>query len=173
LRREKRELPRLGQPGLALVRIHDTTFIFIFGGFSVEEDKSVSTLIAVDVDHREWWYVPVDGGPVSGRIKPVVVAVDQRIYIFGGDRQYFKANPQSLRSYSIALYQPAHRQWTWEACDIPYPDFIPPDQVFGAGIAIYNGKKIMLTPGKPVCHNKVRNLLCTSVTLTYIAISAA
>ena len=88
----ERQLPRLSQPGLALVRIHDTTFIFIFGVFNIEEHKSVSTLIAVDVDHQEWWYVPVDGGAVSGRIKPVVVAVDQRIYIFGGDRKYSKAH---------------------------------------------------------------------------------
>lgn len=158
-------MPRLGQPGLTLVRFHGTSFIFIFGGFSVEGDEPVSTLIAVDVDHREWWYVPVDGGPVSGRIKPVVVAVEQRIYIFGGCKKYSEANPQSLQSYCIAFYEPVHRKWTWEARDVPYPSLIPPDQVFDGGLAIYNGKKIMLTPGKPLCHDEVRNLFRTSVTI--------
>lgn len=169
LSRKKQQLPRLGQPGLTLFRIHDSSFILIFGGYNLDENKSVSTLIAVDVDHREWWIVDVDGGAVSARINPVVVAVDHKIYIFGGDGKYSETDPQSLKSYSIASYQSDLRRWRWDARDVPYPGFIPAHQVFGAGIAVYNGKKIMLTPGKALCQNDVRNSIFLQVSpLIYI-----
>jgi len=140
------------------MRIHGTSFIFIFGGHSLDEEKAVSTLIAVDVDHLEWWYVRVEGGHVAARIKPVVVAVEQKLFIFSGCGRFSKTDPQSFRSYSIASYQSALCRWTWEARDVPYSGFMPPDQVFGTGIVVYNGKKIMLTPGKLWFENKVRHL---------------
>ncbi|KAF8802050.1 hypothetical protein BYT27DRAFT_7197538 [Phlegmacium glaucopus] len=146
--REEQKLPCLSQPGLTLMRIHGTHFVFIFGGYSVEEGKAVSSLIAVDVDHLEWWYVAVEGGRVAGRIHPVVVAIEQRIYIFSGYGRYSKADPRSFRSYSIAAYQPALRRWTWEARDASYSGPIPPGQIFGTGIVVYGGKKIMLMPGR-------------------------
>jgi hypothetical protein len=156
------------------MRIHGTHFIFIFGGYSVEEGKAVSSLIAVDVDHLEWWYVEVEGGRVAGRIHPVVVAIDQRIFIFSGYGRFSKPDPRSFRSYSIAAYQPALRRWTWEARDVSYPGSIPPNQVFGAGIAVYGGKKIMLVPGKLYYQDKARKsyFIAKVSLLTYIAILA-
>lgn len=127
----------------------------------------------MDVDHQEWWYVHVEGGDVAGRINPVVVAVEQRIYIFGGCEKYCEANPQPFRSYSIVSYQSALRQWIWEVRDIPYSSLVPPHQFFGAGIPVYNGKKIMLTPGKPVCRDEVRVLFCTSVAIDLYFLSLA
>ena len=50
------------------MQIQNTSFILIFGGHSVDEEKAVSNLIAVDVDHLEWWYMTVKGGNVAPRI---------------------------------------------------------------------------------------------------------
>lgn len=127
------------------MRIHNTSFILIFGGYSLDDDKAVSTLIAVDVDHLEWWYVKVEGGQVSPRINPVVVAVEQKLYIFSGHRSFSKKDCRPFKSYCVASYS-APGGWRWEARDVPYPGLDP--QVFGAGIAVYGGKKILLTPGR-------------------------
>jgi hypothetical protein len=128
------------------MRIQNTSFVLIFGGYSFDEDKAVSTLIAVDVDHLEWWDVTVQGGHVAPRINPVVVAVEQKLYIFSGHRTFSKKESYPFKSYSIASYS-TPRGWHWEARDVPYSglDF----QIFGSGIAVYDGKKILLLPGRP------------------------
>lgn len=147
------------------MRIHNTSIILIFGGFNVDEDKAVSTLIAVDVDHLEWWYVTVEGGHVAARINPVIVAVDQKLYIFSGYKKFSKMDSNAFQSYSIAAYSALHR-WQWEARDVSYPG--PTPRTFGVGMAIYNGKKILLTPGKLYKKEEVRyfRVYCTNVQLT-------
>ena len=141
-------MPELSKPGLSLMKIQNTTFIFIFGGYSVDEDKAVSDIIAVDVDHLEWWYVTIEGGNVAPRICPVVVAVKQKLYIFSGFKKFSKKECYPFKSYSIASYS-APRGWRWEARDVPYSCPAGFDhQLFGSGIAVYDGKKILLTPGR-------------------------
>ena len=131
------------------MRFHGTSIIFIFGGFNIDEDKAVSTLIAVDVINLEWWYVNVEGGNVAGRINPVVVAAEQKLFIFSGYRKFSKTDTKPFQSYSIATYQLDLHRWQWEARDVPNSGSIPPDHhIFSAGMAVYNGKKILLTPGK-------------------------
>lgn len=146
LLREKRCLPELSGPGLTLMRINNTSFILIFGGHSVDEDKAVSTLIAVDVDHLEWWYVRVEGGHVAARINPVVVAVEKKLYIFSGFKTFSKKQCHPFKSYSIATYSAPRGGWHWEARDVSYSGL--DHQLFGAGLPVYDGKKILLTPGK-------------------------
>lgn len=145
------------------MRIHGTSIIFIFGGYSLDEDKALSSLIAVDVDHLEWWYVSVKGGQVAARINPVVVAVGQKIYIFSGYKRFSKTDTHPFRSYSIASYSALH-QWQWEARDVSYPAPAPTPQTFGVGMAVYNGKKILLTPGKLYNKQEARHFraYCTS-----------
>jgi hypothetical protein len=128
------------------MRIQNTGFIFIFGGHSVDEDKAVSNLIAVDVTNLEWWYVTVAGGNVAARISPVVVAVGQKLYIFSGFKKFSKKESHPYKSYCIAAYS-TNRGWHWEARDVPYSG-LEDHQVFGAGLAVYDGKKILLTPGR-------------------------
>ena len=67
----------------------------------MDEGKPVSTLIAVDLNHLEWWVVPVNGGPIPARIKPVLIAIEHRIFIFGGDAKYCEVDPQSFRTYCM------------------------------------------------------------------------
>jgi hypothetical protein len=147
------------------MRIQSTSIIFIFGGYDIDEDKAVSTLIAVDVEHLEWWYVTVEGGHVAGRINPVVVAAEQKLFIFSGYRKFSKTDTKNdFRSYCILSYQSDLRRWQWEARDVPNPGSMPSDyQVFGAGMAVYNGKKILLTPGKDYQEEfEARHFYCTS-----------
>lgn len=92
------------------MRIQNTSFILIFGGYSLDEEKTVSTLIAVDVDHLEWWYVTVEGGHVAPRINPVVVAIEQKLYIFSGHKIFSEKDSHPFKSYSVASYS-AFRHW--------------------------------------------------------------
>lgn len=145
------------------MRVNNTSIILIFGGYSVDEEKAVSTMIAVDVDHLEWWYVTVEGGQVAARISPVVVAVEQKIYIFSGFKEFSEEECHPFQSYSIASYS-SSRRWQWEARDIPYTGL--DHQIFGAGMPVYDGKKILLTPGRLYYQedSKARHFYQTNIT---------
>ena len=147
------------------MRFHNTTVILIFGGYSFDEEKAVSTLIAIDVNHLEWWYVTVEGGNVAARINPVVVAVEQTLYIFSGFKKFSKDN-QPFKSYSVASYS-SLRRWRWDAKDVPYSGISGSDhQLFGAGMALYNGKKILLTPGRPYYEEEVKDIFLNHASVT-------
>jgi hypothetical protein len=145
--------------------------IFLFGGYNADEDHPSSDLIAVDVDRLIWWVVEVrgkvEGGNIKPRINPAMTAIGNRIYIFSGITQYMDESehePEHLRSYSIVEYDPESRHWQWELADMPYPDTVPPGQIFEDCIPVHDGKQILLTPGRriPKDVSKVTPYICLS-----------
>ncbi len=149
--REFKELPLLSLPDCKLFRFHGTSLILIFGGFDVDAGKASCRLIVVDLKYLEWWYQPVEGGHVAGRIDPTIVVIDKKLYIFGGYRR-FGGNGSPHRSYSIAALSD-DGDWHWDARDVPYPSDIPEGLAFGRATPIYGGEKILLTPWRTTNHD--------------------
>jgi len=143
-KREIKELPRLTLPDCTLLRVHDTSFMLIFGGYDVDIEETSSKLIVVNLRHLEWWYQGIEGGPVAGRINPTIAMVDRKLYIFGGYRN-FEGDGAPHASYSIAELSDGGT-WRWEARDVPYPQHVPKGSIFGKAEPVYNGTKILLLP---------------------------
>lgn len=119
--------------------------MFIFGGYDAALEKPHSDAIMVDLEKHAWWFFPIKS--TSARIGPSVVAIENKVYIFGGYRQ-FGDNPKPYDSFSIAEYLPDRRIWQWAAQDEPYSAPVPVGHVFGRACSVYNGTKILLTPGR-------------------------
>ena len=84
---------------------------------------------------------------MEARIEPVVAAVDTKLYIFGGYKQLDDDDPQPCNSYSVAEFLD-NRRWHWTVQDQPYSNAVPKGHLFGKAIPVYNGAKILLTPGR-------------------------
>lgn len=84
-------------------------------------------------------------GIVTARIDPTMVAIDRKLYIFGGYK-YFRGQGGAHASYSIAALSDDGKTWEWEVRDVPYPEIVPPGTIFAEATAVYNGVKILLTP---------------------------
>ena len=125
----------------------NSSFIFIFGGYDTGTEEASSKTIVVDLDHLEWWYLQLEGDDVEARIAPAVVAVDTKLYIFGGYRQLNDDDPQPFDSYSVAEFLQDQR-WHWTVRDQPYSNIVPQGHSFGKAIPVYNGAKLLLTPGR-------------------------
>lgn len=125
----------------------NSSFIFIFGGYDTGMEEASSKTIVVDLDHLEWWYLQLEGDDVEARIAPAVVAVDTKFYIFGGYRQLNDDDPQPFDSYSVAEFLQDQR-WHWTVRDQPYSNIVPQGHSFGKAIPVYNGAKLLLTPGR-------------------------
>lgn len=149
--RELKELPLLSLPDCQFFRFHGTSLILIFGGFDVDTEKASNKLIMVDLKYFEWWYQPVEGGDVAGRIDPTMVVIDQKLYVFGG-YSHFKGNGSPLGSYSIAALSD-DGVWHWDGRDVPYSSDIPEGFAFGRATPIYGGTKILLTPWRTTNSN--------------------
>lgn len=115
-------------------------------------ERVSSKIIVVNLDRLEWWYLRLEGEDVEARINPVVVAVDTKLYIFGGYKQF--ENCQPFHSYSVAEFL-QDQQWHWSVRDQPYSNIVPQGHSFGKAIPVYNGAKILLTPGRIL--DNVRN----------------
>src|SRR5262245_7376551 len=102
---------------MTLCTFQGRKIIFMFGGFSAELDRAVSDLIAVDVDLEAWWYIPIRGGGVTGRIDAAIIEVADSLYIFGGRSEF--GDGHTLSSYCVADFADG---WYWLCCDRPYPD---------------------------------------------------
>jgi hypothetical protein len=89
----------------------------------------------------------VQGGPVNDRIHHSLVAIDNRIYVFGGKKEFDQQAP-CFASYSIAEYSSDAGVWSWVVCDHPYPSHVPSLGYGGTAMAVYGGKKILLTAGR-------------------------
>lgn len=157
--RKCKRIPELISPGHTLFRIHETSYLLLFGGYDADSEKTSSKLIVIDLRHLEWWYQPVEGGAATGRINPTMVAIDRtrKLFIFGGYRN-FEGNGEPHVSYSIASLSNDGRAWSWELVDVHYPDNIPPGTILGRATTIYKGEKILLTPWRTTNDN-VSNLL--------------
>ncbi|KAJ6632130.1 hypothetical protein B0H10DRAFT_2426970 [Mycena sp. CBHHK59/15] len=141
---EFRQLPALIEPAIALISVGDGTFLFLFGGH--DSQNPTSDLIAIDLDLSTWWFVDVQGTPISPRMAACMVVISNRLFIFGG-RTQFDDNSPAIRTYSIAEYNPQTR-WTWTVSDGPLPPDLP---LLGYNIQatpVYGGQKILLTQGR-------------------------
>lgn len=155
----KTPIPRLTLPGCCLVKIGDRGFIFIIGGFDADLYQPSARVIVVDPDNLSWWYLEVEGNPLRPRIHPAVASVGDSVYVFGGyARLEPKCDPLPHNSFSILALNQDNDSWRWKVRDRPYSkpshtnqlyiNPIPQDHAFGAAIPLYNGKKILLLPGR-------------------------
>jgi hypothetical protein len=144
--RDIKELPELSLPGCTLFRLHGTSFLLVFGGYYVDEEIPSSDLIVINLRFLEWWFADVQGGPVTARIDPTIVAIDQRLYVFGGYRNFTDSgDPHS--SYSIAALSEDGSTWNWDVIDASYSSDVPEGTIFGGATPVYkNYEKILLTP---------------------------
>jgi len=147
--RQKEKLPALLHAACAFITLNRRNFLMIFGGYDRAKSELSSSLIAVDVDCLSWWWVRPEGPPVISRFSPTMVAVKNRLYIFGGLQ-----DDVVLRSYSIIEYADGDGAWRWierdhHAC---YPDGseLPsePFALTASAVALYHGKQVLLTPGR-------------------------
>ena len=129
-KRRHHRLPSLSQPGLALLELRDSHIIFLFGGYDAGDiDGPSSSLIAINPVLKTWFRVEFetnDFSPPAPRINPVLVGVNESLYIFGGLKGF--ENPWlHHRSYSIAKFPSglSSAKCRWIAVDVPYPDTIP------------------------------------------------
>ena len=147
-----RQLPRVSHAGITLLRLRNASFIVIFGGYDHNLQAPTSNMIFISLKNLGWWCVNLeDAGreskQMSPRISPAIVAIDKKIYIFGGYRQFGK-DPRPCTSFSIAEYALEERRWRWIVVDKPYSTPVPSGQIFGDACTAYNGKKILLGPGR-------------------------
>lgn len=127
-------------------------FVFVFGGHDPSKNQAMADLIAIDVDDLSWWYVKIEGGPITGRIQSALVGIENRLYVFGGKEKFTNAgHSPSFASYCVAEYV-ADRGWTWSVRDQPYPPGLPSLGAGGKAIPVYENKKILLTPGRSGDH---------------------
>ncbi|KAF9477641.1 hypothetical protein BDN70DRAFT_880903 [Pholiota conissans] len=145
--RSEEPLPCISSPGATLLRMRNSSYIAIVGGFDGQTQQARSGIVLVDPTAREWWNLDIQGIAPGPRISPAVVAVGSRIYVFGGYRR-FGDDPQPYYSYSIAEHLADKGVWSWSTCDEPYSSAVPVGMVFQEACAVYNGAKILLTPGR-------------------------
>ncbi len=120
-------------------------FLLLFGGVD-SRGLTSSKLVSIDLDSMKWGYENVKGGRVLPRVSAAMVAIKNRLFIFGG-RDEISAEATLRRSYSIAEYN--DNKWTWVATDVPYDsDDIHPAVYDAVVIPIYDGLKILLGPGR-------------------------
>lgn len=148
LQRQTKSLPRRSQPGCTLWRHANISFIFFFGGCDLDTTIPSSQVIIVNLQAREWWYERFDRVPLP-RIDPAIVAIQDKVYIFGGYRSY-EEDPQACYSYSIAEWNvtPQGSRWSWVEVDVPYPPPLSQTTCIGQAISVYEGKVIFLAPGR-------------------------
>lgn len=158
---EKATLPLLSYPGGALVRVavkdKIKSFIFIFGGYDPKAKTSTSRVIVIDPDALIWWYLNIKGEGVNPRISPTATSIGNEVYIFGGYTR-FGEDCGPLSSYSVLSCIPGTGAWEWRVRDRSYwyipngsdqsASPVPTNHAFGAAIPVYEGKKILLLPGR-------------------------
>ncbi|KAJ7877429.1 hypothetical protein B0H14DRAFT_2712949 [Mycena olivaceomarginata] len=137
-------LPALTEPAIAIIALNGNKFLLLFGGFS-DEGSTTDSLIAIDLDALTWWFVHPEGAPIIPRASAAMVAIGNRIYVFGGK----KDRDTSIRTYSIAEYDSKTFKWSWIVSDSPFPaDFVAMGTGNIQAIAVYGGQKILLSNGR-------------------------
>ena len=149
---KRKRLPHLSQPGMALIDVQNRPFIFLFGGHDVDGPAGgpSSALIAIDLSHKQWYYVPFEdnsqqAGPAA-RIDPILIGVNEKLYVFDG-LTGFGENWAYHRSFSVAEFRLGKKS-KWVVVDAPYPQNVPAGHFFGKGLAVYEGDMILLLPGR-------------------------
>ncbi|KAK0211008.1 hypothetical protein DFS33DRAFT_1378978 [Desarmillaria ectypa] len=121
---KSKPLPSLFKP--ACTFLQEANYIFMFGGFDVNEEAVSSRLIAIDLDDAQ---------------------CDNKLFMFGGRASYDKES-LGITSYSIAEY-PDYR-WTsmTRRRDRAYDAHVPLLGFGGRALSVHGGRKILLTPGR-------------------------
>ncbi|KAJ7932322.1 hypothetical protein B0H13DRAFT_2179455 [Mycena leptocephala] len=140
-----KELPALNEPASSLTSVDGGTYMFLFGGHDPKSKRVTADLIAINLDSFIWWYVDVPGPPVVPRMSASMVAIRNRIFIFGG-RNKFEDDSSGIAAYSIAVYSP-QAEWTWAVSDRPLPSALPPLGYSIRATPIDDGAEILLTRG--------------------------
>ncbi|SJL10736.1 uncharacterized protein ARMOST_14130 [Armillaria ostoyae] len=139
-------LPCLCRAASTFLRLNGCEYVFLFGGrLDDDESQPSSKLIAIDVKAKMWAYVNASGN-VHARIDATMAGIDNRLYIFGGRPSGNVQNYSVLRSYSVAECVNSH--WTWIVEDEPYTADVPNLGFGGRALPVYDGMKILLTPGR-------------------------
>ncbi len=144
---KSKPLPSLFKPACTVLHFKETNYIFMFGGYDIDEEVVSSRLIAIDLDDAQWWYVEIEGDDVCGRINASMVGIDNKLFIFGGRASYDKAS-LGIASYSIAEYTDHRWKWMSGRRDRDYDAHVPPLGFGGRALSVHGGRKILLTPGR-------------------------
>ncbi|KAK0205553.1 hypothetical protein DFS33DRAFT_1274442 [Desarmillaria ectypa] len=125
---------RIAATGLAISMfaiMNGCEYVFLFGGFddSTQEKGRYSELIAIDVRAKMWAYVSVVGS-VEARIDATIVGIDDRLYV------------EVAMSKVVAFF--VHILWQKDEL---YNTDVPNLGFGGRALPVYDGMKILLTPG--------------------------
>ncbi|KAK7042619.1 hypothetical protein R3P38DRAFT_2891455, partial [Favolaschia claudopus] len=143
---QPRCLPELTEAASAFVEVAGGRFFLLFGGYDLEAEGPTSRLIAIDLDLETWWFVDVRGAPIRPRMAASMVAIKNRLFIFGG-RDNFETGSPPIGTYSIAEYT-AETQWTWRVSDAPIPGELPSLGYSIQCVPVFDGQKILLFNGR-------------------------
>ncbi|KAJ7111462.1 hypothetical protein C8R44DRAFT_985554 [Mycena epipterygia] len=155
-----RRLPALMEPAIALMSNSGPppteededclrgTFLFLFGGHN--SDNPTSDLIAIDLDLNTWWVVDVQGTPILPRMSTSMVAIRNKLFIFGG-RTRFANNAPTMCTYSVAKLHretPWTTRWTWEVSDAQMPPNLPALGCSIQATPVHDSQMILLARGR-------------------------
>ncbi|KAK0484504.1 hypothetical protein IW261DRAFT_1416461 [Armillaria novae-zelandiae] len=144
---KSKPLPSLFKPACTILHFKETNYIFMFGGYDIDEEIVSSRVIAIDLDDAQWWYVKIEGGNVCGRINASMVGIENKLFIFSG-RESYDEKALGLASYSIAEYVDHRWKWMSGRRDRGYDAHVPPLGFGGRALSVHGGRKILLTPGR-------------------------
>ncbi|KAL0951869.1 hypothetical protein HGRIS_008529 [Hohenbuehelia grisea] len=138
----------------AIMHIESRTFLFLFGGTSSGDSETPpsSELLAIDVDEKKWVVVRPTHGTVKGRMNACMVALNNKLFIFGGRQDL----DTPMHSFSVAEYDAEKDTWDWVVSDRPYPEHVPKPPKLGIQATVTsNGQSIFLVPSTFVDEDSV------------------
>ncbi|KAG7445267.1 uncharacterized protein BT62DRAFT_187317 [Guyanagaster necrorhizus] len=144
--KKPKPLPCLYRAASTFLRMYGCEYVFLFGGCDDDTSQISSKLIAIDVSAKIWAYVNVKGD-IAPRIDAAMVGIGNRLYVFGGRPNGNVEGRSILRSYSVAECD-EYCHWSWIVEDEPYTADVPNLGFGGGAFPIYDGMKILLTPGR-------------------------
>jgi hypothetical protein len=138
-------LPARQKPSAVFIQLNLRNYMFLYGGHDCDTDTVKGDLIAVDLDHLMWWFVPIDPG--VPRFAACMVAVGQSLYIFGGCRHSAQGEGEEdiIRSFSVVEYVTETGTWNWQIPERGYDIDLGYDI---GGMAVFEGQKILLLAGR-------------------------
>ncbi|KAK6996280.1 hypothetical protein R3P38DRAFT_2655342 [Favolaschia claudopus] len=111
-------LPALIEVASAISTVEGKRHMFLFGGCD-EDGNPSGGLIAVDLNSFAWFNIEIPRHIPVPRLSATMVAVENRLFIFGGRTKY-EDNSPFLSTFSVACYN-AEDGWSWQCVDQQYP----------------------------------------------------
>lgn len=146
----KKRLPRITQPRRALLRIHNSSFIAMLGGYDHDLKDTKANVSIVDPTNKTWWIAEFEGKlRIGPRIAPAMVAVNHNIYIFGGYHAIEGGKKlRPIETFSVAEYDSRKKIWRWAIRDEPYSGCVPSGHLFRVACSLNDhDARILLSPG--------------------------